>query len=127
MNMYGTFIFPEYIASFIKKENRSNQTVVVSAGDIIDGILMSEDVIMDASENKILYVETLRPDLVQYFKHVKGIISMQGGVLSHLAITAREHNIPVLVLEGNIHQLLGKRVVVNFTDGEIQEVTSPVL
>lgn len=45
----------------------------------------------------ILLVDTLDPSLTQYFDRISGIISRQGGILSHLAIVAREYGIPVVV------------------------------
>lgn len=45
----------------------------------------------------ILFTETLRPDLVRFFPNIVGIVSLMGSTLSHLAIVARENNIPVIV------------------------------
>jgi len=46
---------------------------------------------------KILFTKMLTPDLVKYFDQIEGILSEQGGMLSHLAILAREKGIPVIV------------------------------
>ncbi|MBI2638898.1 hypothetical protein HYW83_04895 [Candidatus Peregrinibacteria bacterium] len=45
----------------------------------------------------ILYTKILSPDLTKYFGDIKGIVSESGGLLSHLAIMAREKGIPVVV------------------------------
>ena len=45
----------------------------------------------------ILLTDTLDPGLTIYFDRISGILSRQGGVLSHLAIVAREYHIPVVV------------------------------
>lgn len=45
----------------------------------------------------ILYTKILSPDLTKYFSQIKGIVSESGGLLSHLAIMAREKGIPVVV------------------------------
>lgn len=45
----------------------------------------------------ILYTKSLTPDLTQYFDKINGIVSESGGLLSHLAIMAREKGIPVIV------------------------------
>lgn len=48
-------------------------------------------------KDTILYTKILNPELVKYFGKIKGIISENGGLLSHLAIMARESSIPVIV------------------------------
>jgi len=45
---------------------------------------------------KILITKILSPDLVQFFPKIEGILSEEGGLLSHLAIMAREEGIPVI-------------------------------
>lgn len=52
---------------------------------------------MPATAQYILYTETLRPDLVQYFPRICGIVASAGSTLSHLAIMAREAGIPVII------------------------------
>jgi len=39
----------------------------------------------------------LSPNLTKYFDRISGIISNNRGLLSHLAIMAREKNIPAIV------------------------------
>ncbi len=49
-----------------------------------------------AGKTGILVTTLLTPDLVQYFPQLRGILSEEGGLLSHLAIMAREHGVPVV-------------------------------
>ncbi|MFN8389713.1 MAG: PEP/pyruvate-binding domain-containing protein [Bdellovibrionota bacterium] len=46
----------------------------------------------------ILYTRELQPQLVTYFDQISGIVAERGGLLSHLAIMARERGIPVVVV-----------------------------
>ncbi len=68
----------------------------VSPG-VAEGRLVDLSKLNNATGPVILYTKTLTPDLVQYFPKIKGIVSEKGGVLSHLAIMARENQLPVLV------------------------------
>ena len=64
------------------------------------GMLSSRETIENhlTPDNKpILYTEILSPDLTQYFDRISGIVSYNGGLLSHLAIMARENRIPIVV------------------------------
>ncbi len=70
----------------------------VSSGKAV-GVLVSVEHI-EKEKNPILYTPILSPDLTRYFPQIKGIVSESGGMLSHLAIMAREHHIPVIV---NVH------------------------
>lgn len=47
-------------------------------------------------ESVILLTEQLRPELAPLLSRVKGVITARGGMLSHLAILAREQGIPVV-------------------------------
>lgn len=46
---------------------------------------------------KILKTQILSPDLTKYFPEIVGIISEKWWLLSHLAIMARERNIPIII------------------------------
>lgn len=52
----------------------------------------------EPEERPILWTESLTPDLVEYFPKISGIVARHGGLLSHLAIMARESGIPVVVV-----------------------------
>jgi len=45
----------------------------------------------------ILHTSTLSPHLTKHFDRIQGILAEHGGVLSHLAIMARERGVPVIV------------------------------
>ena len=100
----------------------------VSPG-VVSGILVTRsDVEVNRydGEQRILYTEILSPDLVQYFDRILGIVSENGGLLSHLAIVARERGVPVVVgcsLQ-NQNFVLGSRVHINGSTGEIGKVAS---
>lgn len=71
----------------------------------------------------ILYTKILSPDLTKYFSQIKGIVSESGGLLSHLAIMAREKGIPVVVNFDITHAEIKLDDFVEI-DGETGEVTS---
>lgn len=71
----------------------------VSAG-VASGLLVTVDQLKTrhtSNKQVILYTEQLTPDLTQYFDQIAGIVSERGGLLSHLAIVAREQHIPIVV------------------------------
>lgn len=50
-----------------------------------------------ADYNTIIISRYASPDLVMAFTKVRGIITETGGLLSHLAIVAREHGVPLIL------------------------------
>lgn len=48
------------------------------------------------ASNLILYCQNLQPEYTKFFPYIKGIVSENGGLLSHLAIMAREAKIPAV-------------------------------
>lgn len=92
---YNNLIYPTILASFIDQKIQKIQGV--SAG-VAEGILVTKEMLGTiAQKNNILYTEILSPDLINYFDKISGIVSNNGGLLSHMAIIARENNIPVIV------------------------------
>lgn len=91
-----SFSLTKEISSF----HTSKQTKYegVSHGEA-QGILVDENELKKrkSERNLILYSPILSPHLAIYFNQISGIVSSQGGMLSHLAILAREHKIPVIV------------------------------
>jgi phosphohistidine swiveling domain-containing protein len=75
----------------------SKSDLIAVSGGVATGLLKSAEQIYPDDSNIILYTKTLTPDLTKYFKNISGIISQQGGLLSHLAIIAREKGLPVIV------------------------------
>ena len=96
-DQYSKFTLPSRLTSLIVKSD--NKLLGVSSGTA-QGKIMTGDQIDKSSQNDekvILYTEILSPDLTQYFDEISGIVSTNGGLLSHLAIVAREKRIPVVV------------------------------
>ena len=98
--------------SFVKK----SESIGVSQG-CAEGKLIGQDDLNAGSllgNDYILYTEVLSPDLVKYFGNIRGIISSNGGMLSHLAILARESQIPVVAChELPFAQVKGFRVQID--------------
>lgn len=114
----STIATPSYLASFVKVKQNNLKAVGVSEG-VAEGVLVNLANINEIDNQKILLVDVLSPDLVQYFDQVNGIISSEGGLLSHLAIMARESHLPVVVTNVNVEGMLGKKVVINGGDGSV--------
>lgn len=123
-NQYSDYHLPNSItSSFIKKQAK---ILGVSAG-FGEGILQNRDNIKLGkmkSKKYILYTEILSPDLVKYFGRVSGIVSENGGLLSHLAIVARENNIPVIVgfSLSNSGFKFGDLVQIDGSNGKIEKI-----
>lgn len=104
------YALPLVIASLPK--HGASEIFGVSSGIAEGRVVVALENIMQGS---ILYVDTLRPNLVAVFDRVGGIISRKGNVLSHLAIVAREYGIPVVVdgkntyVEGQVVRIDGKK------------------
>lgn len=90
-----TWQLPTRITSVLGKD--TNAKPIGVSGGSASGKLITRDQLDTNGAEVILYTPMLTPDLVADFPHVQGIVSAQGGVLSHLAIMAREHHIPVIV------------------------------
>jgi phosphohistidine swiveling domain-containing protein len=69
----------------------------LSAGQVEGRLCLLED-IQTSSESAavILLTEQLRPELAPLLGRVQGIVTARGGMLSHLAILAREQHLPVV-------------------------------
>lgn len=121
-----TYTFPSRLTDQYIADTRKLQGV--SAG-IATGIFTDIDHLKNSattsvtSSNLILYTKTLSPDLTEYFPHIKGIISEQGGLLSHLAIMARESGIPVIVNVdlSKADFKLGDTITIDGSEGTIQK------
>ena len=70
----------------------------------------------------ILYTKILSADLVESFPYIQGIVSEKGGLLSHLAIMARESSIPVIT-NFNLHASnikLGDKIILDANSGTVK-------
>lgn len=121
---YDSFCLPSILTSSpISSESKIQG---VSSG-LAEGILQDQNFIDgEKAENKkfILYTEILSPDLTRYFGKISGIVSSKGGLLSHLAIVAREMNIPVIVgFSMNEEKLkFGDSVRIDGSNGKIEKL-----
>ena len=75
----------------------------------------------------VLVVRTLDPSLAAYLPGLGGLVAETGSTLSHLAILAREYDVPTVV---GVHDALhrspvGTRVVVDGATGELTVDDSP--
>ncbi|MFC1616476.1 PEP/pyruvate-binding domain-containing protein [Patescibacteria group bacterium] len=115
------FSFSARLSSvFVEKERK----LIGVSGGIAEGILVDLKGLEDhQGEDVILYTEVLAPDLVEVFDKVVGIVSENGGILSHLAIMARENGVPVIVgLNMKKEKInLGDFVKIDANKGKIQK------
>lgn len=121
---YREYYLPSSItSSFIQKRT---EILGVSVG-LAKGILQNSEYLdskKTKNEKAILYTEILSPSLTRYFDEISGIVSENGGLLSHLAIVAREKNIPVIVgfsLSNSILKL-GDSVQIDGSNGKIEKI-----
>ncbi len=119
---YSSINYPYRLMSWIEKKESKLQGV--SSG-IAYGVLTTKSMLLvtdrKAEEKVILYTDILSPDISLYFDKISGIVSNYGGSLSHMAIVAREHNIPVVVgfdiTKSKIK--IGSKVEINGSEGTI--------
>lgn len=123
-DQYGNYHLQNSItSSFIQKRT---EILGVSAG-LAQGILQKHEYLdSEKSDDSkiILYTEILSPNLTKYFDRISGIVSENGGLLSHLAIVARENNIPVIVgfsLSNSVLKL-GDSVQIDGSNGKIEKI-----
>ena len=109
-------LLPTVIASFVQTESEK-QTYGVSSGSCTGTLVTHEQLQHLPEGDYILVVTTLSPDLAQYLPKVVGVISRNGGLLSHMAIVAREAKVPVVI--SSRYLKLGSRVYLNGETGEV--------
>ncbi len=94
---FNAYDLPARLTDRYVAETRELQGV--SAGTAT-GVLVDREglrAIKDPKKDLILYTKILSPDLTEHFSSIRGILSEDGGLLSHLAIMAREYGIPVII------------------------------
>lgn len=90
--------------------------VLASKGSA-EGIITYD--IRNVDENSILFLKQDYLDDLNVLNKVKGIISLNGGILSHLSIVCREKNIPCIVsVNGMIQE--GSTVIMNHAPGIVK-------
>ena len=103
---------------FQKETNYQGVSSGVAEGHIVTTEMLMND---KSKGKKILYTKILSPELVKYFDQIEGIISEEGGMLSHLAIIARERAMPVVIV-GNHSFEIGSTIKIDGGSGEIKNL-----
>lgn len=86
----------------------TGQAVVVDSGSV------------DSFVGGILIAEVTETSYLRAMQLASGIVTEQGGLLSHAAIVARERNIPCIVaVPGAVERFAGKVVTVDGNSGEV--------
>lgn len=106
---YSEYSLPNILSSTIKETPSLEEFV---SGDKIEGILADENTLNDYQRPVILLTQNLTPSLNQYFDQIDGIISQNGSLLSHLAIIAREKNLPVVISDKFNTYIPGTKIVI---------------
>lgn len=118
---FSKYNLPKVIANF-KINNQNEKLVIIAPGEARGTLVYPED--LDAvSGDKLILVEYLSPDLTKHFENIKGIITYEGGILSHLAIMAREQGLPIVKINrdflieiGSIVELKSNQILVKGID-----------
>ena len=110
--------FPIRVASF--SSNEIGRTCGVAPG-LAEGELVTIDN-LKTGVKPILLTDMLTPDLVMHFPKIVGIVARQGGLLSHLAIMAREAGLPVIVTNQPVQP--GSVISLDATNGTITTISS---
>ena len=120
---FNSYNFPNKItSSFIFEEK---ELVGISAGESKGELQDIEFLKKTNIDNKkiILYTKSLSPQIAQHFDKISGIVSENGGILSHLAIIAREQKIPVVIGfsigQNNIN--LGDMLKIDGNNGRVEK------
>lgn len=118
---YNSFCLESVITN-LKNDQLTSATIGISFGKA-KGLLVDKKNLKNQG-HKILFSENLTPDLTQYFDEIDGIVSARGGLLSHLAIIAREKKLPVIsgvdLKKENINLL--DEVEIDGTSGAIKKI-----
>lgn len=75
-------------------------------------------------QNYILITNMLTPEITPYIVKAKGVITENGGILSHVAIVAREMKIPCITSVSNILEKIsdGTYITLDAREGKIGRV-----
>ncbi|MEI7498670.1 MAG: PEP/pyruvate-binding domain-containing protein [Candidatus Falkowbacteria bacterium] len=95
-------------------------SIGMAEGKLID--LASVKKYRKTKQKVILYTSVLVPELALEFDYISGIVAKTGGLLSHLAILAREKGVPVVISSQN-NYFLGDIVKINGKTGDIEIVS----
>jgi len=117
-----TEVFPTILPKTLTYKPKTQKTgpLGVSAG-MATGVLVDETNITQTSGKVILMTSDLSPNLTKYLGKIAGVISQNGGLLSHFAIIARENSLPVIVNVESNTLVVGKETTINGETGEITQ------
>lgn len=113
-----SYILPSSITRHYRRVEYVN--LGVSSGRVTGKIVDIES-LEQYPRPRILYTEFLSPDLYTYFAQIDGIISSNGGILSHLSILARESWLPVVIVWDRAKILLWEVYRIDGGCGEIEK------
>jgi len=117
---FHDYTFPGVLASY-ELGATDVPHAVLSPGSA-QGMLCRPEQCHTISGPKILLVSQLTPELTKYFPHIEGIVCATGGLLSHLAIMARESQLMV-VRDSSVEAFVGQQITIG-TDGVIERRNS---
>ena len=120
-DFWTRFEFPQKIQSSFVAEKK--KTFGLSAGKAA-GKLQNLSFFQKKKTGKIiLFTKILSPEIAAHFDQIAGIVSENGGLLSHLAIVAREQKIPVIAgfSLGKMGINLGDLVKIDGKTGKIEK------
>jgi phosphohistidine swiveling domain-containing protein len=92
----------------------SRRPVGVSAG------IASGKLVREPEAGGILVVSSLTPDLARHIPLLAGAIADHGGLLSHFAIIAREHGLPVVVNYPIAELAIGQMATIDGSTGNVK-------
>ena len=114
--------YPNQFSSHASLLNIYGGANVCLSKGIAQGTLVTlETLPKNLIEPVVLYVDSIPPSLAPLLSRVSGIITKQGGLLSHLAIVAREGNIPVMQTQEPLTHLLNTFITLDSETGIISK------
>jgi phosphohistidine swiveling domain-containing protein len=93
---------------------------VVSESDAERGMLSG-----DFADGDIIVAPMVNPNWLPYFSRAGGFVSEVGGWLSHTAILAREHDVPMIVGTQGIGRIAHGSLLRVHLDGQVEVVAEP--
>jgi pyruvate,water dikinase len=105
---------------------KSLQGKTTSKGQVTAEVIVMDRLDLSADfRDKILVTTATDPGWTVIFPLLKGVVTEQGGVLSHASIIARELQIPCIVQVPNITSILktGQKIHMNAVEGVISVLT----
>ncbi len=118
-DQYTVFELPTKLTAHLL----SHKSVIqgISPG-IAEGFVVEADAVSSSQTPRILFTRMLSPTLTKHFADITGIISEKGGLLSHLAIIARERHIPIVVIGDKKDFQSGEYLQIDGSTGEIKKL-----